>query len=100
MKMRKVDQIRPEPLAEPLREEKVHLFDKPENVQRLLRGFYVICALLVVMDFVIHRHVDHPWERLPAFYAIYGFVSCVVLVLIAKEMRKVLMRPEDYYDHD
>ena len=32
------------------------------------------------------------------FYAVYGFVACVLLVLLAKEMRKVLIRKEDYYD--
>ncbi len=73
-------------------------FDKPENVRRMLRVFYVICALLVIADFIVHRHIYHDWEKIPAFYAIYGFVGCVVLVLIAKEMRKVLMRGEDYYD--
>ncbi|KZY65709.1 hypothetical protein A3737_35850, partial [Oleiphilus sp. HI0065] len=60
--------------------------------------FYVICGLLVVADFVVHRHIYHEWEKIPAFYAIYGFVGCVVLVLIAREMRKFLMRGEDYYD--
>ncbi len=73
-------------------------FDKPENIRKLLRVFYVICALLVVIDFIVHRHIYHDWENIPAFYAIYGFVGCVVLVLIAKEMRKFLMRGEDYYD--
>lgn len=73
-------------------------FDKPENVRKLLRVFYVICGLLVVVDFIVHRHIYHDWENIPAFYAIYGFVGCVVLVLIAKEMRKFLMRGEDYYD--
>jgi len=73
-------------------------FDKPENVRKLLRVFYVICGLLVLVDFVVHRHIYHDWENIPAFYAIYGFVGCVVLVLIAKEMRKFLMRGEDYYD--
>mgnify|MGYP005991089407 FL=1 len=73
-------------------------FDKPENVRKLLRVFYVICGLLVLFDFVVHRHIYHDWENIPAFYAIYGFVGCVVLVLIAKEMRKFLMRGEDYYD--
>jgi len=42
----------------------------------------------------------HPFEALWGFYAIYGFVACVVLVLLAKEMRKILMRDEDYYDRD
>lgn len=73
-------------------------FDKPENVRKLLRVFYVICGLLVLVDFIVHRHIYHDWENIPAFYAIYGFVGCVVLVLIAKEMRKFLMRGEDYYD--
>ena len=73
-------------------------FDKPENVSKILKVFYGICIALVVVDFIVHRHVYHDWENIPAFYAIYGFVGCVVLVLIAKEMRKVLMREEDYYD--
>ncbi|MCG8314995.1 MAG: hypothetical protein MI976_17435 [Pseudomonadales bacterium] len=73
-------------------------FDKPENISKMLKVFYVICALLVIADFIVHRHIYHDWENIPAFYAIYGFVGCVVLVLIAKEMRKVLMRGEDYYD--
>ena len=73
-------------------------FDKPENIKKILKVFYVICGLLVITDFIVHRHIYHDWENIPAFYAIYGFVGCVILVLIAKEMRKFLMRGEDYYD--
>ncbi|MBN3560753.1 hypothetical protein [Aliamphritea spongicola] len=73
-------------------------FDKPENIKKMLKVFYVICGLLVLVDFMVHRHIYHDWENIPAFYAIYGFIGCVVLVLIAKEMRKFLMRGEDYYD--
>ena len=80
------------------KDEKTYLFDNPRNVTRLLSGFYIICAVLFVADFIIHRHTVHPWEGIPGFYAIYGFVACVLLVVVAKEMRKVLMRKEDYYD--
>ncbi|MGD8593079.1 MAG: hypothetical protein PVF82_09630 [Gammaproteobacteria bacterium] len=80
--------------------EKQYLFDKPENVSRLLRGFYIVCGILLLLDFVLHRHISHSWEQLSGFYAFYGFVACVLLVLIAKQMRKVLMRKEDYYDVD
>lgn len=73
-------------------------FDKPENIRKMLKVFYVICGMLLVADFIVHRHIYHSWENIPAFYAIYGFVGCVLLVLIAKEMRKLLMRGEDYYD--
>ena len=75
-----------------------HIFDNPKNVQRLLYGFYAICALLVIADFIIHRHMTMEWEKIPAFYAIYGFTACVLLVVVAKLMRKVLMRKENYYD--
>lgn len=79
-------------------------FEKQENINKILKVFYVICAILVIIDIFavfhigVHRHIYHSWENAPAFYAIYGFVGCVVLVLIAKGMRKFLMKEEDYYD--
>ena len=79
-------------------DEKEYFFDKPENVKRILKVFYIICGLLVLADFIVHRHVSFGWEKIPAFYAIYGFIACVVLVVLAKQMRKVVMRKEDYYD--
>jgi len=78
-------------------DEKSHLFDNPLNVKRILKLLYTICGLLVVLDFVIHRHTYLDIEKIPAFYAVYGFVGCVLLVLIAKWMRSFLMRDEDYY---
>lgn len=80
--------------------ERKHFFDHPGNVKKVLRVFYVVCALLLLADVVYHRHVVHAWEGVWGFYAGYGFVACVLLVLIAKEMRKLLMRREDYYDGD
>ena len=86
-----------------------HLFDNPRNVRRVLRALYVICAgfvLLDVVDFLLHkfmgisalRHAEGPMDWLPGYYAAYGFIACACLVLIAKELRKILMRNEDYYD--
>jgi hypothetical protein len=91
-------QLEPGDLNEP--EQKQHLFDKPRNVSRLLRGFYLICMLLFILDFILHRHAALAWEDYTGFYAIFGFVACVTLVLIAKQMRKIVMRKEDYYDVD
>ena len=79
-------------------ETKKHLFDDPRNTQRVVRGLVIACAVLFGLDAVLHRHVAHPWEGLFGFYAIYGFVACVLLVLLAKEMRKVVMRDEAYYE--
>ena len=50
-----------------------------------------------------HKHLSFEHGELPVegwfgFYALYGFVACVLLVLVAKQLRKILMRDEDYYD--
>jgi len=79
-------------------EEREHIFDKPCNVRRVLRALYAGCLILIALDFFIHRHARFAAEGWWGFYGIYGFVACVVLVLLAKEMRKLVMRPEDYYD--
>ena len=78
--------------------EPVHVFDKPGNVKRVLVMLYAVSAILLLADFVVHRHVEHPLEGLPGFYAVYGFVGCVTLVMAAKQLRRWVMRPEEYYD--
>ena len=80
--------------------ERQHIFDHKKNINRVLRALIALCVVSFAVDFVYHRHVVHPFEALWGFYAIYGFVACVILVLLAKKMRKWLMRSEDYYDRD
>lgn len=78
--------------------QKTYLFDNPRNVRRVVHGLVGVCVILAGLDLVLHRHITHPWEAMIGFYAVYGFVACVLLVLLAKELRKVLIRKEDYYD--
>lgn len=74
--------------------------DKPDTVKLFFRVFYVICALLIVGELVFGKETDHPhpYEWPPFFYAAYGFVAFWFLVLVAKPMRSLLIRSEDYYD--
>jgi len=72
--------------------------DRPEIRQRIRNVLYVVCTLLVVADFVVNRHTDMPLEKIPAFYAIYGFIALVGVVLLAKGLRLLVGRSEDYYD--
>lgn len=74
------------------------IFDKPENVKKLLLAFYASLALLLISDFFIHKHVVFGWEGKPWFFAAYGFVSCVGLIFIAKIMRIFIKKDEDYYE--
>lgn len=75
------------------------MFDKPQNVKRLLVVFFSSVVLLLLVDLVYHRHTIFPWEGWFGFYAVFGFVACVVLVIVAKYvLRPIVMRDEDYYD--
>jgi hypothetical protein len=76
-------------------------------VRRVLGVFFTLCVVLFISDFLIHRHptFEHgdgenalPLETMHGFYAVYGFVACVTLVLLARVLRKLIMRPEDYYE--
>jgi hypothetical protein len=80
--------------------ERLRVFDRPGNVKRTLAALYAVCGIAFGLEFVVGRHVLHPWEALFGFHAVYGFVACVTLVLVAKELRKFIMRPEEYYDGD
>ena len=84
-------------------EEKTHFFDNSRNLKYFINTFFGICIILICIDLFFHRHPSFsngvfPLEEFFGFYAIYGFVACVLLVIVAKELRKILMRKEDYYD--
>lgn len=74
------------------------IFDNPKNVKRFLWCFYGSLIALLVIDPFIHKHGYFPWEDAPEFFAAYGFVSCVLLIFIAKLLRLLVKRDEDYYD--
>lgn len=78
---------------------KKSFFDKPGNVQKLKYGFYVSLVILVAFDFFIHKHTHLSWEKIPGSYAMYGFLSCAVIVAVSKTIGKLwLQKKEDYYD--
>ncbi|HBO85064.1 MAG TPA: hypothetical protein DD641_08910 [Deltaproteobacteria bacterium] len=76
-----------------------HFFDKPQNLKRLLMGFYIFLGLLIIVEFFIPKHPFFPWEGYPSFYGVYGFVSYTIIVFGSNYiLRKLLKRKEDYYD--
>ena len=84
--------------ANPPREGKRDWIEEPRNVTRLVRIFYAVCALMLAIDVFFPKHGPFAIEHLFGFYGIYGFLACVALVLVAKGLRRLVMRPEDYYD--
>ena len=89
--------------------------DDPANVRKLTIGFFAVAALLLVADVMwlfVHKHAtffhDDPDARTlaqdaelwPGFYPLYSFVGIVLLVVLSVGLRKLVMRPEDYYSRD
>ena len=79
--------------------EKKHIFDNPKNVQKVLYSLFTSLVLLLALEPFVHKHSYFAWEKWFGFFAIYGFVACVLLVLAAKYiLRPLVKRDEDYYD--
>lgn len=83
--------------------EPIGWMDEADVVKLLFTIFYGLCVLMIVAEVVLmgadNAH-PHPIEERVGFllYPIYGFVSFWFLVLVAKPMRRLLIRSEDYYD--
>ena len=61
-----------------------------------------VMALLVLADIIIEPpYTRFPWDGIGGFAAFYGFVSCVLIIVISKVLGyRLLYRDEDYYDDD
>ena len=83
--------------------EPVGWLDKPNAVRRFFLAVYLICGALLAAEFFLFSAENahpHPLEESVRFlvYPMYGFISFWFLVLVAKPMRKLLIRSEDYYE--
>lgn len=68
-----------------------------------LKNAFIISLVLCIMVgfFIQPDHTIFWWEEIPVFYAIYGFIGCVLIVIVSKELgHHLLQREEDYYEHD
>ena len=81
-----------------MQNEPQYWLDRKENVTTVYRTVWGIGAVLLLAELFLHRHEDFGFAAWFAFYALFGFVACVTLVLTAKALRRILRRPEDYYE--
>jgi hypothetical protein len=71
---------------------------RPSTIRLLWIVFIVVLALTVLADFFIDHHGKFGIDGTIGFYAWYGFISCVILVILARALGVFLKRPADYYD--
>lgn len=75
-----------------------HWLTRPETIRKLWALFIAVLAAVVLAELLVQREVHFDVERLFAFYALFGFVACAVLIVVAKAIGVFLKRPDTYYD--
>jgi len=71
-----------------------------KNARTLTWVMLGIMALLVIADILIPTGYGRfPFDTIGGFGALYGFVSCVLIIVVSKLLGYAfLYRSEDYYD--
>jgi drug/metabolite transporter (DMT)-like permease len=73
------------------------------HLKTVIRLCLVVLVLLVLADAIpalVDKHHAHTKaEHLPGFWAAFGFVACVLIVIASKAFGHAgIMTREDYYD--
>lgn len=77
--------------------EKGSWLEQKENIDRMFYGLVATCVGLALADFAYHKHGHFDVEQLPGFHGFYGFAVFCFVVFVGVQLRRVLMRGEDYY---
>jgi hypothetical protein len=75
-----------------------HWLVRPATIRGLWIGSILVLALFVAADFFIHGHAYFGLDGGFGFYAWFGFVTCVAMVVGAKILGIFLKREDTYYD--
>ena len=78
----------------------VDYLGNPDNAGKLKKVGYVLLVAVFISDFLVHRdHAIYIWDKIPGWGALYGFVSCIVIIKFSKFIgHHGIMKHEDYYD--
>jgi uncharacterized membrane protein len=60
--------------------------------------FIAVLALTLAAEALVARHPHFEVEKIFAFNAVYGFLACAVLILVARGIGLFVKRKDDYYD--
>jgi hypothetical protein len=69
-------------------------------------GILLVCLFLsmtvgIWVHLYLHPEVHFSWEASPIFYAVYGFIGCIVIILGSKAIGHLwLQKKENYYQEN
>ncbi len=63
--------------------------------------FYISLPLFALMDLLVPREPYFWFDGLPGFYAVFGFIMCILTIVVCKAVGYYwLMVNEEYYEDD
>jgi hypothetical protein len=71
------------------------------RLKTVIRICFGLLALLILLDALLvdKEHANTTLERLPAFWSVFGFLGCVLIIIASKWFGHAgIMTREDYYD--
>lgn len=74
-----------------------HWLYRPENIRKLWAWGLAILAASVLAQVVFAVHGYFGFDGLFAFNAVYGFLTCAIMVVFAKLLGVFIKRPDTYY---
>ena len=76
--------------------------EDPKKMKVIKWIAYIILILVVLFEIVVHlsgHESTHLFGNVWVFWSLFGFVCCVLMILIVKGIgHAFLMKKEDYYD--
>ncbi len=65
----------------------------------MIKLFYCLLSALVIIDVFVEKHPHISLEKIPGFWAVFGFLACSVLIIVARWFgRTGIETEENYYD--
>lgn len=74
-----------------------HWLARPATIRKLWWGFSAVLGLTVAAQLFVYVKGYFGADGWFAFGAVFGFLSCLAMVLFAKGLGAFLKRDEDYY---
>jgi hypothetical protein len=75
-----------------------HWLTRPRTIRRLWVGFVIVLAFTVAGEYFVERHPHFALDQLPGFNALFGFLACAGLIVVAKLIALPLKRRDTYYE--
>jgi uncharacterized membrane protein YhdT len=72
----------------------------PAEKKKLWLFLYTILLVVLALDFFYKPYPYFGIDGTPFFFAWFGFISCIAIIIVSKSLNIILKRPENYYKGD